>query len=217
VTPTAGEFVELYNASDDEVSLSLVHIADYSSYYVFDGSKPKASDFRIHFPPEAFIGARDFLVISLRSASEFASIYGFYPDFDLAAADPNAPAMLGQYTASSGLTNSEEMIVAFAYHPSAVLVRDIDYLIYGPASERVDKSDVSLLGQSYAADTAAALQDPIAAPSTNGQAASRCDESEGSELKSNGNGYAGHDETNENMSRTWQVTEPTPKAPNACR
>jgi hypothetical protein len=194
------------------VSLGLVGLADYASYYSFD-EKPLASDFRVRFPPGTVIEAGAHLVVALRSAADFASVYGRNPDFDFAPSDAGAPDMTGELTASSGLTNSHELVVLYWRAPNAALVRDIDYVVYGDVSDAIDKSGVA----GYGSDTAATAQQPAPAPSSTGQSLIRCDIAEGAELTSGGNGYDGDDETSENLNVTWQLSRaPSPGAANPC-
>jgi hypothetical protein len=215
VTPATGEFIELYNPGPRDATLELVHLADYPSYHLISsgGGKPSSTDFRVRFPKGAMIPAGGFVVVAVGSASAFMSTYGRAPDFDLDPLDPLAPAMLGEYGLKSGLTNSNEMVVAFAYTSSMPRVYDIDYILYGSATNAVDKTDVA----GYLPDTPASAQSFAKAPETVGRSLSRCSLSEGMERRSEGNGLLGHDETSEDHALTWQLTKPaTPGFANGC-
>jgi hypothetical protein len=218
ISPTAQEFVEVYNPGAVAVDLSTYYLADFSGYYlVTQGTAaPIASDFLLRFPPGAQLPAQGFLAVSLESAAGFSSAFGVLPDFDLDAADPSAPDMLGTWTASSGLTDAAEMIVLFRWDGASPLVEDVDYVVYGLGGDRSDKSGVTIGGQTYASDTSAAVQ--VAAPVSAAYSTHRCDLQEVTEVTSAGNGLTGHDETSENGSAAWRVGNAsfpvsTPRAP----
>lgn len=219
VTPTPGEFVEIHNPGATPVSLTHVFLADTTKYAeIASGSAGvAASDFVARFPDGAVIDAGAYVVVSLESATAFRGIYGRNPDYDLDPDDPGAPDMIGVFGASSGLTNAHEVVVMFAWDGRSATVRDLDYLLYGDASDAVDKAGVVVSGVAYAPDTPTNLQAFGPAPDTNGETLIRCDPSEGTEPKSGGNGWLGHDETGENLDATWRVSRTaSPGAPNAC-
>lgn len=214
VSPTAGEYIEILNPSELNVSLEHVYIADYPAYFgiATNSAPPHSSDFRVSFPKGASIPAKARIVVALKSATSFFGIYGQYPDYDFSATDSNAANMLGVYSSVSGLSDGAEMVVLYRYAPGADRVVDLDYLIYGNTSEAVDKTSTPALVTPYAADTAASAQHAAAAPKAS-QALVRCEETEGLEMSPGGNGYLGHDETSEALDQSFRVLPgPTPGA-----
>ncbi|MBW2524780.1 MAG: lamin tail domain-containing protein, partial [Deltaproteobacteria bacterium] len=210
--PSEGEFVEIYNPTSSAVSLDQIYLSDYSAYYeITQGTGgPIASDFRASFPPGHSIPAGGFIVVAVRSATEFQSIHGAYPDFDLDPGDLNAPHMLGNIGGSVGLTNSAEMLVLFTWDGSSDLVGDLDYLVYGNTTNGMDKSGIVVGSGTYANETSVAGQIPATAPAVD-KSLHRCHTSEFTETPSGGNGATGHDETSENLAAAWKVADlPTP-------
>jgi len=215
VTPTNGEFVEIYNPTAQTVSLANTYIADIKTYYLLTKGQatPSSTDFLIRFPAAAQIVQGGFVVVSLQSASVFQGIYSKAPDYDLDAMDGGAPAMLGSFTNNSGLTNGGEILVLFDWDGVSDLVRDIDYVVFGSTGDKVDKSGVSVGNGTYLPDTAVASQSSGSAPNS-GKSLHRCQTSEDTETKQGGNGITGHDETSESSSAAWKIASPpTPGAP----
>ncbi len=211
VTPTAGEFVELYNPTANAIALDDIYLADYPTYYeVTQGTAPaQNSDFVVHFPAGSSIPAGGFVVVSMRTATEFNTTFGVYPDFDMSAADANAPAMVGTIGSNAGLSNNSEMVVVFSWDGSADLVQDLDYVVWG-ATAGVDKTGITVGTGTYLADTATSSQVAATSPS-GGSSLERCDTSEGAETDTGGNGLTGNDETSEDLSATFVVgNAPTP-------
>ena len=207
VQPTTAEYVEIYNASDTPADLTHVYIADYADYFqITSGAgNPGNSDFRLRFPLGATLEAGAYAVVSLKPAADFEAAYGSAPDYDI-------DAMSGAKTASSGLSNGDEMLVLFTWDNASSFVYDLDYVVWGNTSDAMDKSAELL----YFTETAPGDQDPAEAPNSDGEALSRCDADEGTEKPSSGNGLDGADETSEPLSLTWAVETPSPGAASAC-
>ncbi|MEZ4438464.1 MAG: lamin tail domain-containing protein [Polyangiaceae bacterium] len=218
VTPTDGEFIELYNPTTETVDLSNVYLADFNTYYlVTQGTATVvSSDFLVKFPLGTSLAADARVTIALETATSHNTNYGSFPDFDLSPADVAAPSMelLGATTVAGGLTNSGEMLVAFYWDGTSDLVKDIDYITYGNTTNAMDKTGVTVGAGTYLAETAVLSQDPGANPGS--LSLSRCDFAEGTETQTGGNGYLGHDETSENSSATWSATTPSPGGSNLC-
>jgi hypothetical protein len=212
--PTGDEFIEIHNPTSAAIDLTSYYLADYNTYYLITtaAGPPVASDFRVRFPAGTMIGPHAFLVVSLESATTFFTTFGFYPDFDLSAADANAPDMLGQFGATSGLTDASEMVVLFTWDDVSPLVVDVDYMNYVNTTAATDKTGLSYGGQTYLNDTPIASQIPAGGSTFSMH---RCDTAEATETQP-GNGIDGDDQTSENGLLAWKATSaaapPSPKA-----
>ncbi len=203
VTPTRAEFVEVFNPRDMSVSLDNVFLADFADYYTVTGGSPTvaSTDFLVQFPAGSSIAAGERLVVSIDTAGNFSGEYGQQPDYEIVN-------MAGTFAAgSSGLANTDEMIVLFEWDGGSATVKDLDYVIWGNTSDAVDKTGVS----SYLGDTPADQQSAVAPP-LGAMALHRCDDDEPGESKSEGNGTIEHDETSENLSAAFRTGPPTPRA-----
>lgn len=218
VSPTSGEFIEIHNPASETVSLDKVFLADYGRYYKLadpnGDDRPGTADFRMCFPAGTTIPAHGYIVVSLESASDFTSAFGFGPDFDTEPDDPGAPDMGGVISGSAGLSNTAEMVVLFSWDGATEYIGDHDYLLYGSASKAMDKSGVLSGVHVYSDEIDPSIQSFAPAP-PDGRSLVRCDFTEGTEDPLGGNGVTGHDETSENMSVTFRVSDtPTPGGPN---
>jgi len=216
VSPTAAEMVEIHNPNGFEVDLSHVYLADYPAYFEIAGGTgaPTSADFRLRFPDGAVIAAGGYLTISLETSAHFLSEHGTLPDFDLSSSTVDAPAMAGEYTGSASLSNGDELLVLFYWDGASDLVVDLDYVVWGGA-QTVDKSYVGVSSSHYLAETPASQQSIL--PEPGAKSVSRCDLGEGAQLTSGGNGFAGSDQTSEDLSATFQLLgNVTPGAANAC-
>jgi hypothetical protein len=218
VTPTAGEFVEIYNPTNAAISLSNVYLADFKEYYQIANATvaPVLTDFLLRFPANATLAAQSFAVVALESATAFQNTFQVLPDFDLDPSDQGAPSMLGTFGSGSGLTNSGEVLVLFYWDGVSELVTDLDYVPYGATTSLVNKTGITIGSSSYLADTPNGNQKLASSP-PNGRSGHRCDTAEQSETKSGGNGAMGHDATSEDHSTAFKnLLPPTPgKAPPA--
>jgi hypothetical protein len=132
------------------------------------------------------------------------------------------PTAAGSIGTTASLTNAGEPVTLFQWNGASDLVQDIDYVYYGsadpamnPGNPAVDKSMLSVDGpdpdtatSGYRLDTPAASQQQ-ARVHVLSAASIRCDEHEGTEVLSGGNGVFGHNETSENLATTWAITAPT--------
>ena len=230
VTPTDGEFVEIYNASGSTVDLSDYYITDaiYNQdpepdyVNLVDGTyTPYDSDFLARFPAGASIGAGEAVTVANNGAG-FEATYGSSADYELldsgATADMEAPGS-GWIGANSTITNSGEVGILFHWDGMSDLVADVDIALWGDADEAVDKTGVSKDGpdgdsdaSTYAADTAPGSQAVISSGSHEfGNSFQRSDCAEMGETSVGGNGIDGHDETSEDLSH-WIEGVPTPGA-----
>ena len=242
VTPTANEFVEIYNASNDVVDLTNYYLNDATFsggdayyYHIVDGGGGTAGgggfgDFVARFPAGSTIDPGECLVISMSGSDGFLGAYGVLPDFELfddAGAVDGVPQMLeavaGSIGGQGGLTNSGEFCNIFYWDGTTDLVVDIDYTVWGDKVEAVSKTGIAKDGPdadsdttAYADDIAIVDQEVIAGSAHGtGDSFSRATLSEGTETNSGGNGQSGHDETSENAEFTWNNDTASPCELNA--
>jgi hypothetical protein len=242
VTPTAGEFVEIYNPNSDPVDLSNFYLTDATfagdgTYYykVVEGGGGGGGfgDFDARFPDGATIAAGEYQTVALNGDSAFYATYGVMPTYELyddGHSNPSdAPdmreAVPGSINNQGGLTNSDEVVILFYWDGLTDLVQDIDYLLYNtgspiPNDEAVDKTGVRIDGPDTGTDSSMYLPDTptanqMSAPSHNaGFSVQRTDLTEGAQTMTGGNGINGADETSEDLNNTFVDTlAPTPNAP----
>jgi len=236
VTPTGGEFVEIYNPTAQTVDLSTVYLSDAED----NGSSPakhyynlptnqnfgsfSSSDFHVRFPAGASIPAGGFVTVAL-SSDAFAAQYGKTPNFEMVqdgATDGVTDLVIvgpTPTTYTAGLSNSAEIVVLYRWDGQSDVVEDLDIVQWGTSVSAfyVDKSSVAIDGPdqnstttAYKADSAMMLQDK-AQENTIGTSMKRIDFAEYGENQTAGNGVTGHDETSENFGVTWNnLTPPTP-------
>ncbi|NBC17593.1 MAG: hypothetical protein GVY18_09805, partial [Bacteroidetes bacterium] len=238
VTPTGGEFVEIYNPNDVAVDLSNVYLTDATFapggtfyYNIVTGSDAGGggfADFHARFPDGASIGPDEFQTIAMAGAEDFSAEYGENPTYELfenapgKTNDPTVPdmreALPGSINDQGGLTNGGEVVVLYKWDGTSDLVQDLDYAVWGDKNEAVDKTGVSIDGpdadsdaSDYAPDTPVADQEVVSNDGhSDGSAFHRVDFEEGTETTTGGNGIDGNDETSENLSETWEVLPVTP-------
>ncbi len=241
VTPTEGEFTEIYNPGSTTVDLSDVYISDatFSNGSVFyyqvvtgGGGGGDFSDFNARFPDGASINAGEYQTISLNGSDNFFAEYGINPTYELFEDGGSADAIPDMREATSGsiddpdsgLTNSGEVVILYYWDGVNDLVQDLDYAVWGDKAEAVDKTGVSIDGpdadsvsSSYLPDVAVANQDVLnTGGHTFGKSWQRDDLTEGTETKVGGNGAGGHNEMSENLSETWCEADPTPGSAGDC-
>lgn len=203
VTPTGGEAIEVHNPGSAPVDLSRVWLADHAGavQLPLGGGLPVSSDFTVRFPDGAVLAPGGHVVVAIGSATHHASAHGRLPDYDLAPSDSGAPDMVGAWTASSGLTNGDEIVWLFQWDGASDRLIDLDYLVYGDTSDALDRTGLVVGTHAYGDDTPAALQRP--APTHGGGASlQRCDRVEDGQ-GAGGNGLGGVDETSEDLAATW--------------
>ena len=225
VTPTAGEFVEIFNPSATTVDLSDFYLTDAT--YAFDntyyynivlGSNAgggEFGDFHARFPQGATIQPNEAQTIALNGTG-FITTFGIIPTYELYNTDASIPDMLealpGSINNQGGLTNNGEVVILYYWDGQSDLVSDIDYVVWGDKDEAVDKTGVTIGGSTYLDDTAIAQQISVSSsdPHSVGESTQRLTIQENGEISSNGNGITGHDETSENLSLSFLVGDPSP-------
>jgi len=237
VTPTGGEFVEIFNPTASSIDLSDVYLTDATFagggtfyYNIVTGANAGGggfSDFHARFPAGATIAAGEFQTVSLAGSDDFSTEYGIDPTYELFEDGGGADgipdmreALPGSINNQGGLSNSGEVVILYTWDGASDLVQDIDYALWGDAAEAVDKTAIGVDGPDaggdlsfYLADTAIVSQDVISGGShASGDSFQRVDFSEGAEIQSGGNGVTGSDEASEDVSVTWQTLAATPGA-----
>ena len=219
-SPTAAEFVEIFNPTAAPLPLGQVYLADHIGYHhVTTGTvAPYSSDFVARFPAGSVLAPGAHAVVAVAGASAFFQVHGKKPDYELLPGDPAVPDMVAPAAKAIGstasLTNTGELLVLFSWNGSSDLVTDLDYVIWGSGTIGVDKSGQCIDGvdpgtttSCYQADTSSVNQRKLVAPGANGSI-HRCNHLETGEKHSGGNGAAGHDETSEPLSgagATWKT------------
>ena len=218
VTPTAGEFIEIFNPTGAPISLENYYLADIPDYYNIVNSTPGfdsqgSGDFTASFPLGSTIAPGGYQVIAMNS-TEFKGEYGnLVPNYCMEGVDsPMMNGSSGFIGGSAGLTDSGEMVVLFYWDGNADLVEDVDIVWWGSnAAYKVNKSSITIDSE-YDGDgaTSAYNNDASTYPSikgsahTSGKSFNRTDlQIETDEVANGGNGRTGHDETTENLSVTW--------------
>ena len=220
VSPSAGTFVEIINPNAFAVDLTGYYLSDRADYYlVVSQDNSTASDFIARFPNDTVIPADGMLIVAFDGA-EFFNTFGIAADFEILSTDAGVTDMeenwAGAVGGTAGLTDATETLVLFFWDGSGELVIDSDYVFWGtptPTNPAVDKTGVTMGSSTYQDDTEAASQAGPAVP-VNGESVGRVDVSEGTEVRGQGNGFWGHDETSENLDVTWVLSgAPGPGCP----
>ena len=237
VTPTGGEFIEIYNPTSAAVDLSDVYLTDATfagggTYYynIVTGANAGGGgfgDFHARFPDLATIAAGEFQTIALAGSGGFLAEHGIAPTYELYEDDGSVDAiadmreaLAGSISGQGGLSNAGEVVILYTWDGESDLVQDIDYAVWGDKAEAVDKNGVGIDGPDadsdmsfYPAETTIALQDVVATGShASGESFQRVDFSEGAEAQSGGSGVLGDDEMSEDLSVTWDQAASTPGA-----
>jgi len=235
VLGTANEFVEIYNPGSEAVALDNYYLTDAvfndQGYWRLPEGNPSQStvgggdffDFNARFPAGMTIQPGQVLTISIAGSESFFAQWGLQPDMELIEDGSSAddiPDLLDVFPGSrlgapdgsnAGLTNTAEIVVLYHWDQVSNLVTDIDMFMWGTSSSAaVDRTGVSINGESYAPDTPVASQDRFAITHEFGESYQRLDVAEGVEPATGGNGSFGQDETGENLSDTWVAAAATP-------
>ncbi len=236
VTPTAGEFIEVFNPTSATVDLSTYYLTDdvtsnNNDYVkVVNGAGAlslTSADFLVKFPDGASIAPGEAQTIAF-SDTAFSRIYGKPVSYEVFSSSPGVPDMVTiAATANAGLTNGSESVVLFTWDGTSDLVQDVDYVVWGNKGTAVDKSGLAIDGpdagtevSTYQNDTVVANQSVVNAdndadlePHDFGDSAQRVTLEVG-EILTGGNGITGHNETSENLSfagGSWASSDaPTP-------
>ncbi|MBN2008873.1 lamin tail domain-containing protein [candidate division KSB1 bacterium] len=231
VSPTEGEFVEIYNGTGATVELTNYYLTDDclngNNDYInlVDGSATiSTSDFIAKFPDGAMIEDGQYLTIATDGAG-FNTTYGKDADFELRGTSATTTDMVSPFTgaigSSAGLTNAGEVIVLLNWDGASDLVKDVDIALWGDKEEAVDKTgvtkdgpDADTIASAYLNDTPAVDQKVVNSglPHAIGKSVARTSLMEIDEISSGGNGITGHDETSEDVATAFAEADPTPGA-----
>ena len=239
-TPNNAEFVEIYNNGSSTVALDDVYLTDATFapnqvyYYKIvtgvDYGGGGFADFHARFPAGASIAPGEYQTIALVGSTAFTAAYGINPTYELYEDNTSSDAIPDMREAQpgsingqgglSGGNNNGEVLVLYYWDGNSDLVQDIDYAVWGDKFEAVDKTGISIDGpdadstpSTYLNDTPIANQAVIAnsdAPA--GMSWQRSNFTEGNETNTGGNGFAGHDETSEDLNNTWTAAVPSPNS-----
>ncbi len=233
VIPTDGEFVEIFNPTDQTIDLSNYYLTDATfaggnTYYynIVTGTNAgggEFGDFHARFPEGATIAPNEVQIIALNGSGFLTTYSGITPTYELYDTDSSIPdmreALPGSINSQGGLTNSGEMVILYYWDGLSDLVQDVDYVVWGDKAEGIDKSGVSIDGpdanntpSTYLNDTPIASQISVSAdqPHQFGETIQRLVILEYDEITIGGNGITGHDETSENLAKSFQVDLPNP-------
>ncbi len=241
VTPTDGEFIEIYNPGSASVDLSNIYLTDATfargSVYYYnivtgaDAGGGGFGDFHARFPDGAAIGAGEYQTVALSGSTKFKATYAVDPTYELFEDDDSADtipdmreATAGSINNQGGLTNSGEVVVLYEWDGASDLVADHDYFVYGDTAEAVDKTDIAIDGpdadtddSTYLDDTVLTSQKVYVDSHAEDEAYQRKDLTEGEEIATGGNGITGHNEMSENLPETWCTSvKVTPNAASDC-
>lgn len=242
VTPTPGEFVEVWNPTSAAISLTNVYVYN-ATFQAGDGgtscSYPLAvsggacgtgfSDFNLRFPAGATIAPGEFQTIALTGAANYCGFFSCQssrPTYEVAGLgqpdDPLVANMLGDFD------NRATVFVAPDGGSGLGLLSNTgeELVLYSwdGFSSTVQDIDYVLWGASisyrtdktglpgYLPDTPVTAQRSAAGAPTASTSYQRVCTNEGTERRTGGNGLTGHDETSEDLDVTWLLQAQTPKA-----
>ncbi|MGH7493582.1 MAG: hypothetical protein ACREOO_14490 [bacterium] len=141
VRPRLGEFVEIFNATDQDVLLGDFYLTDNvtlndNAYTLLtkgqDSLRVDSGDFLVRFPATAFINRSAYQTVAFR-ASTFMARYGQKPTYEIIDSDPSVVNMeivkLGTGTIS--FNDPNEAAILFSWDRASDLVEDVDYVVWG--------------------------------------------------------------------------------------
>lgn len=237
VTPTAAEYVEIFNATGASIDLSDYYLTDFTDdpnsgrfYWKLptgENFQNTTADWIVRFPAGTQLASGQTIAVAMDGAG-YQTAYGVEAGFCLKNPSANSTQMLtwdgvtpGTNFVSApgvgGLTNGGESVFLFTWDGVADLIVDVDLLNYGNSTltnSNVDKSPGQAVGPDVKVDSitdADALESTFnveageffqfdnRAPggSSAYPAIQRIDFTEGTEVKTGGNGLTGNDETSE--------------------
>jgi hypothetical protein len=211
-------FIEIYNPTDQSLSLNNVHLSNYDTYYKMVNAdySNNTAKFLVKFT-DIEIAPKANLVIAL-DGSAFTGKFTSSADYEIAGTDDNTADMVVLYAGSNiKLESSNGFLILFQWDGSSDLIQDIDYISWGFfTTGLMDKSGVSIDGpdanndaSNYLDDLSAASQKKATIP-TGGQSLQRNGIVEIDEVTTGGNGLNGHNEATENWRTSFVASAPSP-------
>ena len=212
--PNAAESFSIYNPTDTPIDLTHYYICDNEKYYTMqtEGNMSPASNsnglttsgFSAQFPARTIDPGDTLMIVLNENYSEF---YGenFYPD--LMMFGDSDSSMLQTESGSFGILQNKieeasELLILFYWDGNGeILVRDVDYFLWGSYQTPINKTDIS----AYSDDTPIDNQFYFMEDATEYYAYSRIGSDEVDETASGGNGITGHDVTSEKFRQSWKV------------
>ncbi len=214
-SPTAWEFIEIFNPTNDIISLENYYLADIIDYYnitnrLIGFDYQAATDFAATFPDGSTIEPGEYQVVAFKG-EEFIGEYGMRPNYCFNQG--GSPLMNGTrgFIGGSASLSDAEMIAFFHWDGIDDLVEDVDIVWWGTNVEfKVNKTDVEIDSDSDGdLDNSSYNEDAGTYPAiypgghTSGKSFKRINLTEKNEVDSGGNGITGHDETTEQLNETW--------------
>ncbi|MCA2977892.1 MAG: hypothetical protein INH41_10585 [Myxococcaceae bacterium] len=242
VSPTPGEFVEVWNPTSAVISLTNVYVYN-ATFQAADGgtscSYPLVvsggacgtgfNDFNLRFPTGATIAPGEFQTIALTGAANYCGFFSCQssrPTYEVAGLgqpdDPLVANMLGDFDNRASI-----FVAADGGSGLGLLTNTGEELVlysWDGLASTVQDIDYLVWGTSttyrtdktgspgYQPDTPLASQRPAVGSPTTSTSYQRVCTNEGSERRTGGNGLTGHDETSEDLDVTWLLQAPTPRA-----
>lgn len=125
----AGEWIEIYNAGENNALLSDFRLGDEETQFGGEG---------MYFFPNGVVLFIDQVAVIARDAQTFEKLYGFKPDFEISDSDPTVPKMIKDTEWGSGSLNLSSS------GDEILLVNNQDFLIdgvsWGSSTEILDPS-----------------------------------------------------------------------------
>ncbi len=240
VAPNSAEFVEIYNPTSTPISLRQYYLTDNVNSFHHDyarlvkGSPDSlllaSGDFVVKFPDTAAINPGQYKTIALNGRT-FQQRFNALPAYEILGADASAAndmQIIKRGAERLALDDNEEALILLRWDGQSDLVEDVDYFVWGFDGKfiphHVNKTPLGIDGADsnsavsyFDRDTDQGLQKPV---KDNGhellkswQRLPRSVPEETGELAAGGNGISGHDETSEDLSKSFVEGVPTPDRP----
>ena len=219
-TVDGDEFVEIYNPTDQAISLRNYYLTDMGSYFLLPGVvagnntvTTDASDFLVRFPVGAMIAPRQVITVAT-DAMGFETLNSMVPTYTIQEPGNSIPTevvWIGATSPNPGLTNAGEIVVLFFWDGASDNVKDVDIILAGnaPAAANglvvktaVDGPDADTTTTAYIVDVPSVPFD-MQTDTATGTTYKRIAFEGANEVHTGGNGILGDDETSEAVRTTW--------------
>ena len=207
--PDKAESISILNPTENAISLKDYYISDDEDYYKMhtdnDPSPSSSSGFTAKFP-EVTINPGDTMHIVLNE--DYNEFYGtdFAPDITMFQSSFNSmqETESGSFGISSNkLDDDSELIILFKWNGSNLsLIEDVDYFLWGAYQTPINKTGID----NYKNDTSNDSQLYFEIKAEENYAYTRFSTQENSEIKFDGNGITGNNETSENFRESWHLS-----------